>query len=73
MTMYKLFSPFYIRSLVLHNQIVMPAMATNYATEEGFVTERQIAYYVERAIGDAFDPREIMDAVYEAENIAMRL
>ena len=29
----------------------MPPMATNYATSEGFVSDRQIAYYVERARG----------------------
>jgi len=47
----KLFSPFHIGPLTMQNRIVMPPMATNYATPEGFVTERQIAYYVERAKG----------------------
>jgi 2,4-dienoyl-CoA reductase-like NADH-dependent reductase (Old Yellow Enzyme family)/NADPH-dependent 2,4-dienoyl-CoA reductase/sulfur reductase-like enzyme len=47
----KLFSPFHIGPLKMQNRIVMPPMATNYATPEGFVTERQIAYYVERAKG----------------------
>ena len=47
----KLFSSFHIGTLEVQNRIVMPPMATNYATPEGFVTERQIAYYVERAKG----------------------
>jgi len=51
MALEKLFSPFSIGSLKLANRIVMPPMATNYATPEGFVTDRQIAYYVERARG----------------------
>ena len=48
-----LFSPFSIGSLKLANRLVMPPMATNYASLEGFVTERQIDYYVERARGGA--------------------
>ncbi len=48
-----LFSPFSIGSLKLENRLVMPPMATNYASPEGFVTERQIDYYVERARGGA--------------------
>jgi 2,4-dienoyl-CoA reductase-like NADH-dependent reductase (Old Yellow Enzyme family)/thioredoxin reductase len=35
----------------IRNRIVMPPMATHYASPEGFVTDRQIAYYVERAKG----------------------
>jgi 2,4-dienoyl-CoA reductase-like NADH-dependent reductase (Old Yellow Enzyme family) len=46
-----LFSPFSIGSMAVQNRIVMPPMATNYATPEGSVTERQVAYYVERARG----------------------
>jgi len=46
-----LFSPFSIGTLEMQNRIVMPPMATNYASEEGFATERQTAYYVERARG----------------------
>lgn len=49
----KLFSPFSIGSLDVQNRIVMPPMATNFATKEGFVTEQLIAYYVQRARGDA--------------------
>ena len=51
MNLDKLFSPFSIGTLKMQNRIVMPPMATHYATTEGFVTERQIAYYVERAKG----------------------
>jgi 2,4-dienoyl-CoA reductase-like NADH-dependent reductase (Old Yellow Enzyme family)/thioredoxin reductase len=46
-----LFSPFSVATLEIQNRIVMPPMATNYASPEGFATERQIAYYVERAKG----------------------
>lgn len=51
MALEKLFSPFSIGHLKLENRIVMPPMATNYATSKGFVSDRQIAYYVERARG----------------------
>jgi len=51
MSLDKLFSSFSLRTLEMQNRIVMPPMATNYATGEGFVTERQVAYYVERARG----------------------
>jgi 2,4-dienoyl-CoA reductase-like NADH-dependent reductase (Old Yellow Enzyme family)/thioredoxin reductase len=47
----RLFSSFHLGTLELQNRIVMPPMATNYATAEGFVTDRQISYYVERAKG----------------------
>jgi hypothetical protein len=51
MTLTNLFSPFEIRTLKIKNRIVMPPMATNYASTEGFVTQRLIDYYVERAKG----------------------
>lgn len=51
MALDSLFSPFSIGNLKLQNRIVMPPMATNYATPEGFVSDRQIAYYLERARG----------------------
>ena len=47
----KLFSSFSMGTLEVKNRIVMPPLATNYASPEGFVTERQISYYVERARG----------------------
>lgn len=51
MSLDALFSPFSIRTLETKNRIVMPPMATNYASPEGFATERLTAYYVERAKG----------------------
>jgi 2,4-dienoyl-CoA reductase-like NADH-dependent reductase (Old Yellow Enzyme family)/thioredoxin reductase len=51
MKLNKLFSSFSIGPMNIKNRIVMPPMATHYASPEGFVTDRQIAYYVERARG----------------------
>jgi 2,4-dienoyl-CoA reductase-like NADH-dependent reductase (Old Yellow Enzyme family)/thioredoxin reductase len=45
------FSPFRIKNLVLRNHIVMPPMATWYATSCGEVTPRLISYHRERAAG----------------------
>ncbi len=45
------FSPLTIKNLVLKNRIVLPPMATWYATSFGGVTERLIAYHRERAAG----------------------
>ena len=47
----KLFSPFSLGGLTLKNRLVMSQMTMNYATEEGFVTEKLIRYYLERAKG----------------------
>ncbi len=47
----KLFSPGQIGTMKVPNRIVMPPMATNYATSSGMITDRQIAYYLERAKG----------------------
>jgi 2,4-dienoyl-CoA reductase-like NADH-dependent reductase (Old Yellow Enzyme family)/thioredoxin reductase len=47
----RLFEPGRIGSLQLKNRLIMPPMATNYASKEGEVTDRQIAYYEERAKG----------------------
>jgi 2,4-dienoyl-CoA reductase-like NADH-dependent reductase (Old Yellow Enzyme family)/thioredoxin reductase len=49
----KLFEPGRIGSLELKNRLVMPPMATNYASKDGSVTDRQIDYYEERAKGGA--------------------
>ena len=49
MSLDRLFSPLSIGSLKLENRIVMPPMATNFASLEGYVTDKQIDYYVERA------------------------
>lgn len=51
MALENLFSPFTIGTLKVDNRLVMPPMATHYASPEGFVTQRQIDYYVERAKG----------------------
>ena len=46
-----LFQPFQIGSLKLKNRLVMSPMTMNYATTEGFATEKVIQYYRERARG----------------------
>lgn len=46
-----LFQHFSIKSLKLKNRIVMPPMATNFATQNGQVTDRLINYYTARAKG----------------------
>ncbi len=51
MALDSLFSPFSIGTLEIPNRIVMPPMATNYATLEGYATDRQAAYYTERIKG----------------------
>jgi len=45
------FSPLTIKNLTLKNRIVLPPMATWYATSFGEVTERLISYQRERAAG----------------------
>ena len=47
----KLFEPCKIGKMSLINRLVMPAMGTNYGSEDGYVTERLINYYKERANG----------------------
>ncbi len=47
----KLFQPGKIGTMEIKNRIVMPPMATGYASEDGSVTDRLIAYYEERAKG----------------------
>ena len=47
----KLFEPTKIGTMKLKNRIVMPAMDTNYSSEDGFVTRRLMNYHVERAKG----------------------
>lgn len=46
-----LFSPGKIGSMELRNRLVMPPMGTNYATEDGHITQRLIDYYEARARG----------------------
>jgi 2,4-dienoyl-CoA reductase-like NADH-dependent reductase (Old Yellow Enzyme family)/thioredoxin reductase len=47
----QLFKPFRLGTLEIKNRIVMPAMVTLLANENGGVTERMIDYYRERARG----------------------
>jgi len=51
LNMDNLFESIEICTMELKNRIVMPAMGTNFATEDGFVTRRLVNYYVERAKG----------------------
>ncbi len=46
-----LFSPFNIKDLELRNRIVMPPMTTNFAAEDGAVTDKMVDYYAARAKG----------------------
>ena len=45
----KLFEPIDIGTLTLRNRIVIPAMVSQYGESTGFVTQRLVDYYVERA------------------------
>lgn len=47
----KLFQPIHLGELEIRNRIVMPSMGTNFATEDGYVTEQLKSYYEERARG----------------------
>jgi len=47
----KLLEAFEVRGLVLKNRIVMPAMCPNFASGDGFSTDRLINYYATRARG----------------------
>jgi 2,4-dienoyl-CoA reductase-like NADH-dependent reductase (Old Yellow Enzyme family) len=40
-----------IGRLKLKNRIVMPPMQTSYADVKGFITERELDYYTQRAKG----------------------
>ena len=44
-------SPASIGSLELKNRMIMAAMGSNFASEDGCTTEKLIAYYEERARG----------------------
>jgi 2,4-dienoyl-CoA reductase-like NADH-dependent reductase (Old Yellow Enzyme family)/thioredoxin reductase len=46
-----LFNPVTLGSLFLKNRLVMSQMTMNYATDGGFVTDKLIRYYLERARG----------------------
>ena len=49
----KLFESLKIGELTLRNRIVMAPMATNFGSDDGYVTDRMISYYGERAKGGA--------------------
>jgi len=44
-------TPVTLGSLFIKNRLVMSQMTMNYATDGGFVTEKLIRYYLERAKG----------------------
>ncbi|HSR11432.1 MAG TPA: NADH:flavin oxidoreductase, partial [Thermodesulfobacteriota bacterium] len=48
-----LFSPIPLGTLTLKNRIAMSQMTMNYASEDGYVTDRLTRHYVERARGGA--------------------
>jgi 2,4-dienoyl-CoA reductase (NADPH2) len=48
----KLFEPLFISNLQLPNRVAMPPITTNYA-KDGFVTDRMVDFYAERARGGA--------------------
>lgn len=47
----KLFTPYKIGSMEVSNRLVVPAMVTNFCTEDGYATERYIAYHEAKAKG----------------------
>ncbi|UCF92959.1 MAG: FAD-dependent oxidoreductase [Desulfobacterales bacterium] len=47
----KLFEPGVVNKMYVKNRLVLPPITTNYATEDGAVSDQMIAYYVERAKG----------------------
>ena len=47
----KLFEPLTVGTMRLRNRLVMPPMVTNFATRDGFVTDRTCHYYGARAEG----------------------
>lgn len=51
MKLENLFSPCRVGTIKIKNRVVMPPMQTSYADHKGFITDRQIDYYVERAKG----------------------
>jgi len=49
----RLFAPIRIGAMTVKNRIVLPAMGTRLADRQGYLTDRLIAYYRERARGGA--------------------
>lgn len=52
MKYFKLFTPFKVKDMVISNRIIMPAMHTGLAND-GFITDKLIDFYIERAKGGA--------------------
>lgn len=48
----KLFTPYKVGNCEIPNRLVVPAMVTNYCTEDGFLTERYMRYIEEKAKGE---------------------
>ena len=46
-----LFNPLQFASITARNRVVMAPMVTNFASSSDEVTDRQVAYYAERALG----------------------
>jgi 2,4-dienoyl-CoA reductase-like NADH-dependent reductase (Old Yellow Enzyme family)/thioredoxin reductase len=51
MRLQKLFEPTVIGAMTVKNRIVMPAMGTDFGTQDGFVSPKLVDYYEERAKG----------------------
>lgn len=47
----KLFTPMNVGNCTIPNRLVVPAMVTNYCDEDGFLTDRYMAYIEEKAKG----------------------
>ena len=47
----KLFSPMKIGHCTIPNRLVVPAMVTNFCTEDGMITDRFVRYLEEKAKG----------------------
>lgn len=48
----QLFTPKKIADCEITNRLIVPAMVTNYCTEDGMLTERYMKYIEEKAKGD---------------------
>lgn len=46
-----IFEPGMVNKMKVKNRLVLPPITTNFATEEGAVSDQMIAYYIERAKG----------------------
>ena len=51
----KLFTPFNVGNCTVPNRLVVPAMVTNYCTEDGFLTERYFKYIEEKNTDAEYD------------------